>query len=103
MGFFFDFIFTFPRKDYLNEIIKRLDKIEIKVVDKKLKYRKRIVLEDKKIKIRERFEQAEEKLEETLIQVGLRIAKRGEGALFVVGDVKYKAFAPNSLKISLWV
>jgi DNA integrity scanning protein DisA with diadenylate cyclase activity len=29
------------------------------------------------------------KLEETLIQVGLRIAKRGEGALFVVGEVKY--------------
>jgi len=29
-------------------------------------------------------------LEETLIQVGLRIAKRGEGALFVVGDVSYK-------------
>lgn len=30
------------------------------------------------------------KLEELLIQVGLRIAKRGEGALFVVGDVEYK-------------
>ncbi|MEM4625443.1 MAG: DNA integrity scanning protein DisA nucleotide-binding domain protein [Candidatus Pacearchaeota archaeon] len=30
------------------------------------------------------------KLEETLIQVGLRIAKRGEGALFVIGDVEYK-------------
>ncbi len=29
-------------------------------------------------------------LEETLIQVGLRIAKRGEGALFVVGDVQHK-------------
>lgn len=29
-------------------------------------------------------------LEEVLIQVGLRIAKRGEGALFVVGDVEYK-------------
>jgi DNA integrity scanning protein DisA with diadenylate cyclase activity len=29
-------------------------------------------------------------LKETLIQVGLRIAKRGEGALFVVGDVPYK-------------
>jgi len=28
-------------------------------------------------------------LEEVLIQVGLRIAKRGEGALFVVGDVQY--------------
>ena len=30
------------------------------------------------------------KLEEVLIQIGLRIAKRGEGALFVVGDVEYK-------------
>lgn len=30
------------------------------------------------------------KIEELLIQVGLRIAKRGEGALFVVGDVDYK-------------
>ena len=30
------------------------------------------------------------KLEEVLIQVGLRIAKRGEGALFVVGNVEYK-------------
>ncbi|MDO8467990.1 MAG: DNA integrity scanning protein DisA nucleotide-binding domain protein [Nanoarchaeota archaeon] len=29
-------------------------------------------------------------LQETLIQVGLRIAKRGEGALFVVGKVSYK-------------
>lgn len=30
------------------------------------------------------------KLEEVLMQVGLRIAKRGEGALFVVGNVEYK-------------
>ena len=30
------------------------------------------------------------KLEELLIQVGLRIAKRGEGALFVIGNVEYK-------------
>jgi DNA integrity scanning protein DisA with diadenylate cyclase activity len=30
------------------------------------------------------------KLEETLIQTGLKIAKRGEGALFVVGNVEYK-------------
>lgn len=29
-------------------------------------------------------------LEESIIQVGLRIAKRGEGALFVIGDVEYK-------------
>jgi len=33
---------------------------------------------------------AEEKILETLMQVGLRIAKRGEGALFVVGEVEYK-------------
>jgi len=30
------------------------------------------------------------KLEEVLIQVGLRIAKRGEGALFIVGKAEYK-------------
>ncbi|HRZ85406.1 MAG TPA: DNA integrity scanning protein DisA nucleotide-binding domain protein [Candidatus Paceibacterota bacterium] len=30
------------------------------------------------------------KLEELLIQVGLRIAKRGEGALFVIGSVEYR-------------
>ena len=30
------------------------------------------------------------RLEEVLIQIGLRIAKRGEGALFVIGDVEYK-------------
>ena len=30
------------------------------------------------------------KLQELLIQVGLRIAKRGEGALFVVGSTEYK-------------
>ncbi len=29
-------------------------------------------------------------LKELLIQVGLRIAKRGEGALFVIGDTEYK-------------
>lgn len=37
------------------------------------------------------------KLEETLVQVGLRIAKRGEGALFVVGDVKYKLLIDQSV------
>ena len=31
----------------------------------------------------------EEDLEKVLVQVGLRIAKRGEGALFVVGDVEH--------------
>jgi len=37
------------------------------------------------------------KLEETLVQVGLRIAKRGEGALFVVGDVKYKTLIDQTV------
>src|SRR3989338_1803554 len=36
-------------------------------------------------------------LQETLVQVGLRIAKRGEGALFVVGDVKYKLLIDQSV------
>ena len=30
------------------------------------------------------------KLEELLLQVGLRIARRGEGALFVIGSVEYR-------------
>ena len=37
------------------------------------------------------------KLEETLIQVGLKIAKRHEGALFVVGNTKYKALIDQSI------
>lgn len=37
------------------------------------------------------------KLQETLVQVGLRIAKRGEGALFVVGDVEYKTLVEQSV------
>jgi DNA integrity scanning protein DisA with diadenylate cyclase activity len=36
-------------------------------------------------------------LQETLIQVGLRIAKRGEGALFVIGETKYKAMVEQSV------
>jgi len=36
-------------------------------------------------------------LEETLIQVGLRIAKRGEGALFVVGDIDFKLLVDQSV------
>ena len=36
-------------------------------------------------------------LEETLVQIGLRIAKRGEGALFVVGKVKYKELIDQSI------
>ena len=37
------------------------------------------------------------KLEKVLVQVGLRIAKRGEGALFVVGDVEYKALIDQTV------
>lgn len=37
------------------------------------------------------------KIEEILIQVGLRIAKRGEGALFVVGDVDYEPLVEQSV------
>ena len=36
-------------------------------------------------------------LKETLIQVGLRIAKRGEGALFIVGDVDYKPLVDQNV------
>ncbi|MDD5193012.1 MAG: DNA integrity scanning protein DisA nucleotide-binding domain protein [Candidatus Nanoarchaeia archaeon] len=48
---------------------------------------KKPITEEKKLK----------KIEETLIQVGLRIAKRGEGALFVVGDAKYKPLVKQSV------
>ncbi len=37
------------------------------------------------------------KLEEILIQIGLKIAKRGEGALFVVGNVEYKPLVNQSV------
>ncbi|MCL5018509.1 MAG: DNA integrity scanning protein DisA nucleotide-binding domain protein [Candidatus Pacearchaeota archaeon] len=36
-------------------------------------------------------------IEEVLVQVGLRIAKRGEGALFVVGDVPYKSLVKQTV------
>ena len=36
-------------------------------------------------------------IQKTLIVVGLRIAKRGEGALFVVGDVKYKTMVDQNV------
>ena len=36
-------------------------------------------------------------LQELLIQVGLRIAKRGEGALFVIGDVSYKPLVDQTV------
>jgi DNA integrity scanning protein DisA with diadenylate cyclase activity len=50
-------------------------------------------MKEKKGKIDKDFK----KLEETLIQVGLRIAKRGEGALFVVGETKYTAMVNQSI------
>ena len=37
------------------------------------------------------------RLEEVLIQVGLRIAKRGEGALFVIGEVSYKELVDQNV------
>lgn len=37
------------------------------------------------------------KLEEALIQVALRIAKRGDGALFVVGSAEYKALVDQTV------
>ena len=37
------------------------------------------------------------KIEETLLQVGLRIAKRGEGALFVVGKANYKLLVDQNV------
>jgi len=42
-------------------------------------------------------EEKYKKLEETLIQVGLRIAKRGEGALFVIGDISYKELVDQNV------
>lgn len=36
-------------------------------------------------------------LRETLIQTGLKVAKRGDGALFVVGETKYKTMVPQSI------
>ena len=37
------------------------------------------------------------KLEETLVAVGLKIAKRGEGALFVIGEVEYKELIEQTI------
>jgi len=39
-----------------------------------------------------------EKIEELLIQLGLKIAKKEEGALFVVGNVKYKTLIKQQIK-----
>ena len=43
------------------------------------------------------MEKKEKKLKETLLQVGLRIAKRGDGALFVVGNVNYSPLVEQSV------
>lgn len=40
---------------------------------------------------------AGKELKQTLIQVGLRIAKRGEGALFIVGETPYKTLVRQSV------
>ena len=50
-------------------------------------------MKQKKDKVDKNFK----KLEEVLIQVGLKIAKRGEGALFVVGEVKYTPMVNQSI------
>ncbi|MBI2452147.1 DNA integrity scanning protein DisA nucleotide-binding domain protein [Candidatus Pacearchaeota archaeon] len=42
-------------------------------------------------------EEISKELKETLIQVGLRIAKRGEGALIIMGEVKYKPLVEQSI------
>ena len=36
-------------------------------------------------------------LQETLMQVGLRIAKRGEGALFVIGETEYSSLVDQTV------
>ena len=36
-------------------------------------------------------------IEKTLIEVGLKIAKRGEGALFIVGDVEYRELVDQTV------
>ena len=38
-----------------------------------------------------------EEIEEVLIQVGLRIARRGEGALMVVGKVDYEPLVDQTV------
>jgi len=38
-----------------------------------------------------------ENIEELLIHVGLKVAKRGEGALFVVGDIEYKPLVDQNV------
>ena len=36
-------------------------------------------------------------IQEVLLQVGLRVAKRGEGALFIVGEIEYKPLVDQSV------
>lgn len=54
-------------------------------------------MKEKNIPKKDEINKDFKKLEETLIQVGLRIAKRGEGALFVVGEVKYTPMINQSV------
>lgn len=42
-------------------------------------------------------EEISKELQETLIQVGLKIAKRREGAIFVIGDATYKPLVDQSV------
>lgn len=39
----------------------------------------------------------DKKLREALIQTGLKVAKRGDGALFVVGRANYKTLVPQTI------
>lgn len=43
------------------------------------------------------MDEERKQLQELLIQIGLRIAKRGEGALFVVGETAYKPLVEQSV------
>lgn len=45
----------------------------------------------------EKISKTDKRLKEALIQVGLRIAKRGEGALFIVGETEYTALINQSV------
>lgn len=53
--------------------------------------------QDTQIKDKEKISKIDKKLKEALIQVGLRIAKRGEGALFIVGETEYTALINQSV------
>ena len=51
----------------------------------------------KKISVKTNEDKQLKTLKELLIQVGLRIAKREEGALFVIGDVEYKSLVKQQV------